>query len=86
MAVLIIIVALLEILAGISVFGAAKSAIHEILATAAFGFGTVTFALGIIVGKLGDLARATATDGGRQVDMSKWSKADRDRYLQHTPQ
>jgi len=57
-----------------------KSAIHEILATAAFGFGTVTFALGFIVGKLGDLARVTATDGGRQVDMSKWFKADRERH------
>ncbi|WP_143747958.1 hypothetical protein [Mesorhizobium temperatum] len=59
MGTLIAIVGVLEILAGLSFFGASKSAIHEILATAAFGFGTVTFALGVIVEKLGALARAT---------------------------
>lgn len=48
MGVLIILVGLLELSLGIVTIAAAKSAIHEIESIAAFGFGSVTFALGVI--------------------------------------
>lgn len=43
----IAIIGLLQIAAGALVFMSSKSAIHEILATAGFGFGMITLALGI---------------------------------------
>ncbi|TPI63955.1 hypothetical protein FJ417_03365 [Mesorhizobium sp. B3-1-7] len=46
--VLIILLGLGEMVMGIDVMAQAQSSIHEILAVAAFGFGSVTLALGVI--------------------------------------
>jgi hypothetical protein len=48
----LVIVAMLEILFGLGVFLTSKSAIHEILAVLAFGFGILTFGLAAILREL----------------------------------
>lgn len=57
MAALILILGLLQMAGGIVVLVTAKSAIHEILATAAFGFGVISFALAVIIAKIDDATK-----------------------------
>ncbi|MER8433661.1 hypothetical protein [Mesorhizobium caraganae] len=56
MGVLIILLGLLEMLAGFVTLGVAKTVIHEILSVCAFGFGSITLALGVIIRQLGSRA------------------------------
>lgn len=81
MYVIIIILGVLEMIGGLLVLPEVQSAIHQILAVAALGFGGVTLALGIVISKLDQLRVTAGTDGGRKVDVSKWSAKDRDAYL-----
>lgn len=57
MAAFIILVAVLQIVAGVVVAITAKSAIHEILGAIAFGMGVISFALAIIIAKLDDFMK-----------------------------
>ncbi|MXN48815.1 hypothetical protein GR138_26810 [Shinella kummerowiae] len=58
MAALIMILGLLQIAGGVFVVVTAKSAIHEILATAAFGFGVISVALSVIIAKIDDAVKS----------------------------
>jgi hypothetical protein len=51
--VILVLFAILEFIGGISVFGTAKSAIHEILGTLAVGFSILTLGLAAILYEVG---------------------------------
>lgn len=51
------ILGLLQMAGGVFVLVTAKSAVHEILATAAFGFGVISFALAVIIAKIDDATK-----------------------------
>lgn len=61
MSVLLIVVGIIETLAGVAVALQAKSAIHEILATAGFGFGVLTIGIAVIIRRMEEMIRATAS-------------------------
>lgn len=52
MAAIIVLVGMLQIVAGVSVAISAASAVHEILGAVLFGMGVMCVALGIVVAKL----------------------------------
>lgn len=70
MGVLVAIIGVLWVVWGFATLGAAKSAMHEIYAAVLIGSGSVTFALGVLIHKLGGVifvgqrmaARARAQD------------------------
>ncbi|RCW82023.1 hypothetical protein [Phyllobacterium bourgognense] len=62
MKILIYILGILQILSGIAVMFGPNSAIHEILATTAFGFGVLALGFGAVLGRLD---RRTEADGIR---------------------
>lgn len=53
------VVAVFMVLAGMAVFGVAKSAIHEIQAWLAMGLGAIVFGLGAITSRLTDIREAS---------------------------
>lgn len=53
------VVAVFMVLAGIALFGASKSAIHEIQAWLAIGLGAIVFGLGAITSRLTDIREAS---------------------------
>jgi hypothetical protein len=64
MAFFIVIIGLLQVLAGIGAFIGSKSAIHEILGSISFGMGVLSIAMGIAVNHLGAIRDAlTRRDG-----------------------
>jgi hypothetical protein len=56
MGILIVLLGSLEMLVGLMTFAVAKTVIHEILSVCAFGFGSITLALGVIIRQLGSRA------------------------------
>jgi hypothetical protein len=60
MAIIILILALLQMAGGVLVGLAAKSAIHEILGAISFGLGVVSFALSAIIAKIDDAVKKNA--------------------------
>jgi len=56
MGILIILLGLLEMLGGFATLGVATTVIHEILSVCAFGFGSITLALGVIIRQLASRA------------------------------
>ncbi|AYM56722.1 hypothetical protein [Agrobacterium fabrum] len=68
MAKLLYALGLLEIIGGVLVAMAAKSAIHEILGAIAFGMGVLAIGLAAIISRMADLgALKTATE--KQVEL-----------------
>ena len=82
MAVIIGLVALLQIIGGLLVFVSAKSAIHEILGTLSFGMGILSMALTVVIGKLDEIKKANQEAaeiafGSREVQLKIASAFDR---------
>jgi len=59
MVIIFSIIAVIELILGISVFITAKSAIHEILATLMIGFSFLTFILGAILAEIKSISAIT---------------------------
>lgn len=51
----IVVIGLIQIIAGVGVFMQSKSAVHEILGAITFGFGVLSIALGLILVRLDQL-------------------------------
>lgn len=62
-----------QILGGIAVYSVARSAIHEILGSISFGMGVLSAALGIAIGHLIAIRKATE----RQVEIFDAHKRNR---------
>ena len=58
MAAFILILGLLQMAGGVFAAIFAVSAVHQILAACAFGFGVVAFALAVIIAKIDDAAKS----------------------------
>lgn len=58
MRIVIIVVGILQILAGIGIIVQSKSVIHEILGSLTFGLGILSIAPGVAIGELGAIRRA----------------------------
>jgi Na+/phosphate symporter len=54
----ILLLGLLQVFAAVFVAFTAKSAVHEILATVAFGLGIISIALAIIIAKIDDYVKS----------------------------
>lgn len=72
MSVFIIVVGILQVLAGFGVFVGSKSAIHEILGSITFGMGVLSIALALVIMRLSDIR--DATQGQRKIFEDRLAK------------